>query len=95
MKKTDVIDFMAKETGMSKADSEKSLNAFLNALVHCLKSTGEISLVGYFKLTRVLKKAKVAHNPRTQQKVNVPERMSVKIKPGKCLLDAVSDSKAS
>ena len=61
MNKAELIDAMATNAGLSKADAKKALDGFIAATTHALKSNDKISLVGFgtFKVnTRAAEKLK-------------------------------------
>ncbi len=45
MNKAELIDAMAKETGMTKADSKKALEAFVSSTMKALKKSDRFALV--------------------------------------------------
>ena len=47
MNKTELIDAIAQEAGLSKADAKKALEAFLATVEKTLKNGDKISLVGF------------------------------------------------
>ena len=47
MNKTELIDAIAEEAGLSKADAKKALEAFLASIEKTLKKGDKISLVGF------------------------------------------------
>ena len=47
MNKTELIDAIAAEAGLSKVDAKKALEAFLANVEKTLKEGGKVSLVGF------------------------------------------------
>ena len=47
MNKNELISSMASATGMTKTDSAKALDAFINSVTKSLKSGKEVRLVGF------------------------------------------------
>ncbi|MBP3295837.1 MAG: HU family DNA-binding protein, partial [Lachnospiraceae bacterium] len=47
MNRAELVDAMAKEAGLSKADTEKALKAFTNTVSKELKKKGKVQLVGF------------------------------------------------
>ena len=89
MKKADVINLMSEKSGLSKADSERAIKAFFEVLAYGLREHGKVVLVKCLSAERIQRKATTASNPKTREKVTVPAKMVVKLRPGKMLLDAV------
>jgi DNA-binding protein HU-beta len=82
MNKTELIDAIAIESGLSKTDSKKALNGFLTAVHNELKKGGRISLVGHGSYTVVDRGARSGINPKTQEVITIPAKKVIKFKPG-------------
>ena len=82
MNKTELISAIAEESGLSKVDSKKALNAFLAAISNELKKEGKVTLVGHGTYQIVEKSARIGINPRTKAPINIPAKKVVKFKPG-------------
>lgn len=61
------------------------IDAAFAALADGLREEGYANLKGIGKLVRVFRMARPGRNPRTGEKVLIPERQSVKFKPSKNL----------
>ena len=90
MTKTDVINYIAEETGMTKADATRALDAFMSAVEEGLKKEGKVTLTGFFTFTAEKKAAKEGRNPRTGETVKIPARVAVKGKAGSKLKEALN-----
>ena len=82
MNKGQLIDAIAKGSGLSKASSEKALNATLNAISKALKKGERVGLVGYGSWSVVQRAARKGKNPQTGAVINIPAKKVVKFKPG-------------
>ncbi len=82
MNKGQLIDAIAKGSGLSKAASEKALNATLNAISKALKKGERVGLVGYGSWSVVQRAARKGKNPQTGAVINIPAKKVVKFKPG-------------
>ena len=47
MNKSELINAMAAESGLTKTDSKKALDAFMAAITKALKAGDKVSLVGF------------------------------------------------
>ena len=47
MNKAELINAIAAESGLSKADSKKALEAFVSSVTNALKGGDKVSLVGF------------------------------------------------
>ena len=48
MTKQNLVNYIAEETGMTKADATRALDAVLNGIVEGLKSEGKVTLTGFW-----------------------------------------------
>ena len=90
MSKSDLVNYMAEETGLTKADASRALEAMISGITKGLKEEGKVTLTGFCTFTSKKKDAKVGRNPRTGEAVNIPARMAVTIKAGSKLKDALN-----
>ena len=90
MSKTDLVNFIAEETGLTKADSSRALEAIMNGVIKGLKEDEKVALTGFCTFSAVKKAAKEGRNPRTGEKVAIPARVAVTIKAGSKLKDALN-----
>ena len=76
MNKTELIDAIAEEAGLSKADAKKALEAFLASIEKTLKKGDKISLVGFGSWSVSEKPAREGRNPKTGETIkNNKERL--------------------
>ena len=90
MTKTLLVDYNAEETGLTKADSARALEAMMNGIVKGLKEDGKVTLTGFCTFTAVKKAAKTGRNPRTGEAVQIPARVAATIKAGSKLKEALN-----
>ncbi len=87
MNKTELINAISEKAGLSKADSKKALDAFIETVGAELKKGGKIALVGFGTYSVTEKAARKGINPRTKQAINIPAKKVVKFKAGAELAD--------
>lgn len=90
MTKTDLVNFIAEETGFTKADSARALEAMMNGVIKGLKTDKKVALTGFCTFTAVKKAAKEGRNPRTGETVKIPARVAATIKAGSKLKEALN-----
>lgn len=90
MNKAELIDAMAAESGLSKADSKKALDAFINSTSSALKSKDRVSLVGFGSFSVSERAARTGRNPQTGKTIQIAAKNVVKFKPGADLSDTVN-----
>lgn len=89
MNKAELIDAVAKASGLSKADSDRALGAITDTITKTLKKGGAVSLVGFgtFKVSK--RSARTGRNPQTGATIKIAARKVPRFAAGKGLKDAV------
>ena len=82
MNKAELIDAIASEAGLSKADAKKALDGFVNATAAALKSGDRISLVGFGSFSVSSRAARTGRNPQTGKEIKIKAKNVVKFKAG-------------
>lgn len=82
MNKTELISAIAEQSGLSKVDSKKALEAVIESITAEVKKGGKVALVGFGTFSVTQKAARKGINPRTKAVINIPAKKSVKFKPG-------------
>ena len=90
MNKTELIEEIAKQTGLTKKDSEAALKAFTETVTKQLKKGQKVQLVGFGTFEVSKRKAREGINPATQQKIKIKASKAPKFKAGKALKDAIN-----
>ena len=89
MTKADLIDAIAKEANLSKADAGRALNAALDAITGELKKEEKISLVGFGTFSLAKRPKRKGRNPQTGESITIPARKVPRFTPGKALKETV------
>ena len=74
MNKTELINAIAEKSGLSKVDSKKALEAFIESVTEEVKKDGKVALVGFGTFSVTQKAARKGINPRTKAVINIPAR---------------------
>ncbi len=90
MTKGDIVDSIAEETGLSKADAERAVNAFTGAVTSALKGGDSVSIVGFGTFSVSARAARTGRNPRTGEAIQIKASNAPKFKAGKGLKEAVN-----
>ena len=93
MNKTELVEAIAKETGLTKAASEKAVKAFTDVVSKELKKKGKVQLVGFGTFETSKRAARTGKNPQTGAALKIPAATVPKFKAGKALKDAVNGKK--
>jgi len=90
MNKTDLINAIAEQANLSKADAGRSLDAFINTIETTLKAGDAITLVGFGTFQVKARAARTGRNPQTGQEITIAAANVPSFKAGKGLKDAVN-----
>jgi DNA-binding protein HU-beta len=90
MNKAELIDAMAAGSGLSKADSKKALDAFVESTTSALKGGHKISLVGFGSFDISRRNARNGRNPKTGAVIKIAAKNSVRFKAGSDLSSSVN-----
>jgi len=90
MTKTDLVNYIAEETGLTKADSSRAMEAMISGVVKGLKENQKVTLTGFATFNAKHKAATTARNPKTGATVPVAARTAVTIKAGSKLKEALN-----
>ncbi|MCR5790972.1 MAG: HU family DNA-binding protein [Lachnospiraceae bacterium] len=90
MNKTELIDAMAKETGLSKKDTEKALKAITDTVAKTLKKNDKVQLVGFGTFETKKRAARTGRNPQTGKEIKIKASVAPVFKAGKGLKDLVN-----
>ena len=71
MNKAQLIDAIAAEAKITKADAKKALDAFVKTTGNALKKGGRVSLVGFGSFTVIKRSARTGRNPQTGKPINI------------------------
>jgi DNA-binding protein HU-beta len=82
MNKAELIDAMASEAGLTKADAKKSLDAFIKTTTNALSSGDRVALVGFGSFSVSTRAARIGRNPQTGQELKIAAKKVVKFKAG-------------
>ena len=89
MNKAELIDAMASQAGLSKADAKRALDAFIDTTSAALKKSDRVALVGFGSFSVSERSARKGRNPRTGKEINIAAKNVVKFKAGSELSGAV------
>lgn len=89
MNKAELISAMAAESGLSKTDSKKALEAFVSTVTNTLKTGDKISLVGFGTFSVSERAERTGINPSTKAVITIPAKKVAKFKAGAELAGAI------
>lgn len=90
MNKADLITKIAENSGLTKKDAEKALNAFFVSVEDALKAGEKISLVGFGTFEVKSRAARTGINPQTKQQIQIAASKVPVFKVSKALKDLIA-----
>jgi DNA-binding protein HU-beta len=90
MNKNELINAIAEESGLVKADAGRALDATISIVTEILKSGESVSLIGFGTFSVKRREARTGRNPQTGQSINIAAANVPGFKAGKGLKDAVN-----
>ena len=90
MNKSDLIDGMAEDAGITKAAAKKALESFLGNVEGSLKKGNRVSLVGFGSWSASRRAAREGRNPQTGKTIKIAAKNVVKFKAGADLSSSVN-----
>ncbi len=82
MNKTDFINAVSEKSGLSKVDTKKAVDAFVETVSNVLKEGDKLSLLGFGTFSVTEKAARKGVNPKTKEPIEIAARKTVKFKAG-------------
>ncbi len=82
MNKAELVDAIASETQLSKADAQRALDAFVTATTKALKKGDRVALVGFGSFSIAKRAARTGRNPQTGKAISSAAKKVAKLKAG-------------
>lgn len=89
MKKSELVTLIADKTGLSKKDTEKTMDALFAAIGDALVSGDKVQIGGFGSFETKQRAARTGHNPRTGEEIEIAAATTPVFKPSKTLKDKV------
>lgn len=90
MTKAELIEFIAENADLTKADAGRALEATIDGIVTGLKKKGKVTLVGFGTFSAKKRAARDGRNPQTGAPVVIPAHIAPAFKAGNKLKDALN-----
>lgn len=90
MSKTELVEFVATEAGLTKTDAAKAVDAMMKGIQTGLKKEGKVALVGFGTFSAKKRAAREGINPLTKEPMKIPAKTVVSFKAGSKLKDSVN-----
>jgi DNA-binding protein HU-beta len=86
MTKSEMIQSVARDTGMSQSQAGKVVNSIFDTIAHTLQNGEEVRITGFGTFRTVETKERPGRNPRTGQEITIPAGRRVSFTAGSGLL---------
>ena len=90
MSRTELVEFVAADAGMSKAEAGRALDSVLKGIQTGLKKEGKVALVGFGTFSAKKREARQGINPLTKETIKIPAKTVASFKAGSKLKDALN-----
>lgn len=93
MNKSDLVDSLADQTGMTKADASRAVDALFGTdggiIQSALEGGQRVQITGFGTFEARDRKARTGRNPRTGEAIQIPATRSPSFRAGKGLKDSI------
>ena len=90
MNKSELIAAVSQSSGLTKKDTERAINAALDAITASLRSGEKVQLSGFGTFEVKDREARIGRNPHTKEAVEIPATSVPVFKASKALKDTVA-----
>ena len=94
MNKAELIEQVANEAGISKAQANAAMDAFTGAVAGALRGGDRVTLVGFGTFSVSERAARNGRNPQTGETIKIKARRVPKFKAGKEFSDGLAGGKS-
>ena len=90
MTKAELVEFVADNADLTKADAARAIEAVMEGVTEGLKKSGKVTLVGFGTFSAKKRAARTGRNPQTGETVKISARVVPAFKAGSKLKDALN-----
>ena len=90
MNKTELISVAAESAGLTKKDTERVMNAAIDAITAALVRGEKVQLSGFGTFEAKARKARIGRNPHTKEAIEIPATRVPAFKASKALKDNIA-----
>jgi|TARA_B100000809_G_scaffold80962_1_gene79244 DNA-binding protein HU-beta len=90
MNKAELIDAMASDANLSKADAKRALESLTSNVTSALKNGDKVALIGFGTFSISARSARTGRNPQTGATIEIKAKNVAKFKAGAALSDSVN-----
>lgn len=90
MNKSQLVESIAHEANLTKADAERALNAFIKTVTSNVKKGHKVAVAGLGTFEKIKRAARTGVNPATGAKIKIKAKNAPKFKAAKAFKDFVA-----
>ncbi|MEM6317670.1 MAG: HU family DNA-binding protein [Bacteroidota bacterium] len=90
MNKGDLINKVAEDANLTKAQATEAVNCVLNSIESTLKEGDKVAMIGFGTFSVSERPARTGRNPKTGEAIQIAAKNVIKFKPGKELAASVN-----
>lgn len=90
MKKTELIAAVAEQSGLTKKDAEKAVNAVVDTIINAVAEGDKIQITGFGTFEQRQRNARTGCDPRTGNTIEIPASKVPAFKAGKSFKEIVN-----
>lgn len=90
MNKTELIAAVAESAGLTKKDTERVVNAAIDAITAALIKGDKVQISGFGSFETKDREARVGRNPHTREAIDIPATRVPSFKASKALKDIIA-----
>ena len=90
MNKSELIDLVAEQSGLSRSDATTATEAVLNGIIDTLSKGDQVALTGFGTFSVRARAPRTGRNPQTGETIQIKASNSPGFKAGKAFKDAVN-----
>lgn len=91
MNKTELVAAIAEESGLTKADSARALEATVSTITKAMSAGDSVAIIGFGTFKVGDRAARTGRNPQTGAEMQIPAAKVPKFSAGKGLKDSVNN----
>ena len=89
MNKSQLIEAVASDSGLSRADSARAIESLVDTVGRALREGNDVTITGFGKFSVVNRAAREGVNPRTGERLRIAASRAPKFSPGAALKQTV------
>jgi len=91
--KTELIDAVAKDSGLARRDAAKAVDSLVSAVMKAMKKGDDVAITGFGKFSVTKRGARTGRNPATGAALKIKASKAPKFSAGATLKAAVNGKK--